>query len=234
MNKYFLCVLQSFLGTKGLLANSYLQVALNSSISGGDIPMTPTNTNTYTSNGAAMPSHGTATDRQRSMSIPRKSVGDLKNGSSAATARSQIAQPPVPTIASQKQTPSMTRQSVSDLRDRNDVPGIRQSYPTREQALPSAVNSEPTHPSSIQQVNAILGIAPTHASSAQTGPSNTPYTTPRIGEIRQGRQQLYNREYLVEGATSPPSLHGIVDLTNTVDTTTHIRYAPGKSFYLQL
>lgn len=51
---------------------------------------------------------------------------------------------------------------------------------------------------------------------------------PRTGEIRQGRQQIYDRPYLVEGASQAPSLEGIVNLTNTVDTTTHIRYAPGK------
>lgn len=32
---------------------------------------------------------------------------------------------------------------------------------------------------------------------------------------------------LVEGASEPPSLDGIVDLTNTVDTTIHTRQLPG-------
>lgn len=177
-----------------------------------------------------MSQQSAATERQRSMSIPRKSVGDLKNGSNAATARNKAAQPPVPTTASHEQTTSIPRKSVSEMRNRNDLPGTQQSYPSKEQSLPSmADNDSTTRASSMQQVSAILGIAPTQASSAQQAPLNTPYTPPQIGEIRQGRQQLYNREYLVEGATSPPSLHGIVDLTNTVNTTTHIRYAPGKS-----
>jgi len=194
--------------------------------------MNATNTNMHSSNGVSMPSQSNATDRQRSMSIPRKSVGDLRNGSNAATARSQLAQPASSTpVTGHKHTMSIPRKSISDARDRNDLAGTQQIFPSREQSLDAPVTGIPIPAMSSNQHSLSSSTMGNTSQAAVTeyGSSTTGYTAPRTGEIRQGPQQIYNRPYMVEGANSPPSLHGIVDLTNTVDTTTHIRYAPGES-----
>lgn len=46
--------------------------------------------------------------------------------------------------------------------------------------------------------------------------------------VRPGPQQLYSQPYVIEKAASKPSLDGIVDLTNTTDTTVEERWAPSK------
>lgn len=46
---------------------------------------------------------------------------------------------------------------------------------------------------------------------------------------RPKQRTIGEQPYIVEGATEPPSLEGIVDLTDTVDTTIDERYAPGMS-----
>jgi len=219
-----------------------MQSGLNSSISAGGVPMTPVNTNLHnihSSSGASGVPYSNTTDRQRSMSIPRKSVGDLRNGGNATTARSQVAQPASPTSATgQKHNMSIPRKSISDMRDRNDLAATQQNFPVREQSLGESAFKPPV-PGHNQPAwtGSSLGVTVMNNSSAQAASSGhtsstTGYSAPQVGEVRDGRQQIYNRPYLVEGASSPPSLQGVVDLTNTVDTTTHIRYAPGKSLKL--
>lgn len=114
----------------------------------------------------------------------------------------------------------------------------QQKVPVREQSLGESTTRKPVPEMSWTTQSAWTGsslgataMGNSTAQAATTGhaSSTTGYSAPQVGEIRDGRQQIYNREYLVEGASSPPSLQGVVDLTNTVDTTTHIRYAPGKS-----
>jgi hypothetical protein len=117
------------------------------------------------------PSQTSRLNHKRSMSIPRKSVGDF-NASSSST---------------------------------------KQNLPGRERNDWSMTGS------------GVLGAASRNSSSVAG------YTPSVSGDIRQGRQQIYKNAFTVEGAAQAPSLHGIVDLTNTVDTTTDIVYAPGKS-----
>jgi len=175
------------------------------------------------------------------MSIPRKSVGDLRNGGNAATARSQIAQPASTTSATgHKHNMSIPRKSISDMRDRNDLAGTQQNFSVKEQSLEESTTRKPvpempwTQPAWTGSSLGATAMDNSNAQAATSGHASSPtgYNAPQIGEIRDGRQQIYNRPYLVEGASSPPSLQGVVDLTNTVDTTTHIRYAPGKSLEL--
>lgn len=123
----------------------------------------------------AVPSQNSRLNHKRSMSIPRKSVGDVN------------------TTGSAKQT--------LPVHDRNDWS---------------------------MTGNSVLGAASREPSSLAG------YTPSVSGDIRQGRQQIYRNACTVEGAAQPPSLKGIVDLTNTVDTTTDIVYAPGRSTQLSL
>lgn len=57
--------------------------------------------------------------------------------------------------------------------------------------------------------------------------------TSNTADIRSGPQQLYQRPYIVADGANPPTLAGVVDLQNTVDTSTHVRYADGKSTRIQ-
>jgi len=118
----------------------------------------------------SVPSQNLRLNHKRSMSIPRKSVGEVTTAGSA-----------------------------------------KQTLPTLDRNEWSMTGTGVLGPASRQ-------------SSSLAG-----YTPSVTGDIRQGRQQIYKNAFTVEGATQPPSLHGIVDLTNTVDTTTDIVYAPGRT-----
>lgn len=68
----------------------------------------------------------------------------------------------------------------------------------------------------------------------------TPFVTPQFeqsqsndllqpfvqAEVKKGVQTVYSKPLVVENASKPPDLRGIVDLTNTEDTTVHKRVAP--------
>jgi len=129
---------------------------------------------------------------------------------------------------------------LADLRDRNDLATTQQNSSQREQSLGiSAINDNSHSNVGVPATRQPLGVSAldnsnTAANANNHDQSNTGYVAPQVGQICQGRQQIYSRPYLVEGAGSPPSLQGIVNLTNTVHTTTHIRYAPGKSKHIKL
>jgi len=125
----------------------------------------------------SVPSQTSRLNHKRSMSIPRKSVGEV-NATGNATGNAK-------------------------------------------QALPSQERNDWS-----MTGNSVLGAA-SRGSSSLGG-----YTPSVSGDILQGRQQIYKNAFTVEGAAQPPSLHGIVDLTNTVDTTTDIVYAPGRSIQI--
>jgi hypothetical protein len=142
---------------------------------------------------------------KRSMSIPRKSI------SSGAA----------PVMPSQKM-PTREKAHQSSVQQQKQAPSFSQQ--TQQPSF-----QQQTQQLQQQQQNDWKSQIPASA-TVPTSTSTTAgnYTHPKLGEIRQGRQQIYSRPYLVEGASSPPSLEGIVDLRNTVDTTTHITYAPGE------
>jgi len=104
-----------------------------------------------------------------------------------------------------KRSMSIPRKSVGDF---NATGSAKQNLPKNDWSMTGT---------------GVLGAASRGSSSAAG------YTPSVTGDIRQGRQQIYKNAFTVEGAAQAPSLHGIVDLTNTVDTTTDIVYAPGRS-----
>lgn len=93
----------------------------------------------------------------------------------------------------------------------------------------NADQSIPTPSVSIVKSGSIKSFLADHASQSPIrsgqyarGPVQS---TSASKELRSGPQQIYKQQYLVAGSPSPPSLAGIVDPTNTVDTTTDVRYA---------
>ena len=65
----------------------------------------------------------------------------------------------------------------------------------------------------------------------QSSPSSLQKPLPRAPAEDPFKAVTDGRSYLVEDAPEPPSLKGVVDLTNTEDTTVHERWAPGMSTY---
>lgn len=75
-----------------------------------------------------------------------------------------------------------------------------------------------------------LPVDPAVRTEARNRDFHTARQTASVGAARATPKQrtIGEQPYIVEGATEPPSLKGIVDLTDTVDTTITERYAPGK------
>jgi len=150
----------------------------------------------------------------RNMDYSQQMPPRNQDGVSSRTADSNAygdSVPSQPSRLNHKRSMSIPRKSVGEI---NATGNAKQTLPSQERNDWSMTG------------NSVLGAA-SRGSSSLGG-----YTPSVSGDIRRGRQQIYKNAFTVEGAAQPPSLHGIVDLTNTVDTTTDIVYAPGRSIQI--
>lgn len=146
----------------------------------------------------------------------------LYQDSSAGHSQAGIIPPQEPSTRSQP-LPQMSQSSISQ--SSLNQSSIRQTQPSMNHAQPSAISQSRT----ANQPTTKLNFAQSSQPSSSINMLDQEYNV-----IRQGPQQLYNIPYMIEGASSKPSLEGILDLRNTTDTTVEERWATRTFFHDRL